>query len=183
MKMDKKVDIPREHPKIAIIGHSGSGKSTLAASLGERFSVPVLHMDTIHFLPNWVERELPDELAIMRAFLDENDEEGWAIDGNYRKLEHERRMEEADLIIYLNFNKYVCFCRAWRRSRVYRNKTRPSIALGCNEKFDKEFRHWILKRGRTKQKLKNYRVILEAYPEKSVEIKNPRALKRFLKEL
>lgn len=183
MKMDKKVDIPREHPKIAIIGHSGSGKSTLAASLGERFSVPVLHIDTIHFLPNWVERELEDELSLMRDFLERNAENGWVIDGNYRKLEHGRRMEEADLIIYLNFNKYVCFCRAWRRSRVYRDKVRPSIAPGCNEKFDKEFRRWILKNGRTKQKLKNYRAILEAYPEKSVEIKNSRSLKRFLKEL
>jgi adenylate kinase family enzyme len=43
--------------KIAIIGHSGSGKSTLAAFLGEKYALPVLHVDTIHFLPGWVERE------------------------------------------------------------------------------------------------------------------------------
>ena len=37
--------------KIAILGTSGSGKSTLAKRLGERYGLPVLHMDTVHFLP------------------------------------------------------------------------------------------------------------------------------------
>ena len=35
--------------KIAILGTSGSGKSTLAKRLGERYGLPVLHMDTVHF--------------------------------------------------------------------------------------------------------------------------------------
>ena len=117
MKQRVNVELPEKGAKIAIIGYSGSGKSTLAAYLGERFSVPVLHIDSIHFLPNWVERELDEELSLMRDFLERNAENGWVIDGNYRKLEHERRMREADLIIYLNFNKFVCFYRAWRRSR------------------------------------------------------------------
>lgn len=42
--------------KIAILGTSGSGKSTLAKRLGERYGLPVLLMDTVHFLPGWVER-------------------------------------------------------------------------------------------------------------------------------
>ena len=42
--------------KIAILGTSGSGKSTLAKRLGERYGLPVLHMDTVHFLPGWVEQ-------------------------------------------------------------------------------------------------------------------------------
>ena len=42
--------------KIAILGTSGSGKSTLAKRLGEAYGLPVLHMDTVHFLPGWVER-------------------------------------------------------------------------------------------------------------------------------
>lgn len=42
--------------KIEILGTSGSGKSTLAKRLGETYGLPVLHMDTVHFLPGWVER-------------------------------------------------------------------------------------------------------------------------------
>lgn len=28
----------------------------------------------------------------------------WVIDGNYRKLEYERRLQEADRIIFMDFN-------------------------------------------------------------------------------
>ena len=42
--------------KIAILGTSGSGKSTLAKRLGERYGLPVLHMDTVHFLPGRPEK-------------------------------------------------------------------------------------------------------------------------------
>jgi Adenylate kinase and related kinases len=42
--------------KIAIIGYSGSGKSTLAAKLGKFYHAEVLHLDSVHFLPGWVER-------------------------------------------------------------------------------------------------------------------------------
>ena len=58
--------------KIAILGTSGSGKSTLAKRLGETYGLPVLHMDTVHFLPGWVERPFEEEEAIVRQFLDEN---------------------------------------------------------------------------------------------------------------
>lgn len=169
--------------KIAIIGHSGSGKSTLAAFLGEKYSVPVLHVDRIHFLPGWVERETEDELGLMRAFLDDNTERGWVVDGNYRKLEYERRMEEADLIIYMNFNRWACFARAFKRSVRYRNRSRESIAPGCPEKFDRAFRRWILHDGRTREKLARYDAVAEKYREKTVVIRDQRGLDRFKDEL
>ena len=62
--------------KIAILGTSGSGKSTLAKRLGERYGLPVLHMDTVHFLPGWVERPFAEEEAIVRQFLDETQAAG-----------------------------------------------------------------------------------------------------------
>lgn len=55
--------------KIAILGTSGSGKSTLAKRLGETYGLPVLHMDTVHFLPGWVERPFEEEETIVRRFL------------------------------------------------------------------------------------------------------------------
>ncbi|MBR3382447.1 MAG: DNA topology modulation protein FlaR [Clostridia bacterium] len=182
MKKRVKTDIP-PNAKIAVIGHSGSGKSTLAVFLSEKYVLPLLHIDAIHFLPNWVEREPEEELALMRAFLDGNEERGWVIDGNYMKLEHERRMEEADLIIYLNFNRLVCYTRALRRSRKYRNKVRSSAAPGCEEKFDLAFQKWILRGGRTKPKLKRYAALVARYGGKSVELKNQREVERFKNEL
>ena len=35
--------------RIAIIGYSGSGKSTLCRFLGEKYVIPMLHFDTVHF--------------------------------------------------------------------------------------------------------------------------------------
>ena len=68
--------------KIAILGTSGSGKSTLAKRLGERYGLPVLHMDTVHFLPGWVERPFAEEEAIVRQFLG----------GERRRLGHRRQL-------------------------------------------------------------------------------------------
>ena len=92
--------------KIAILGTSGSGKSTLAKRLGETYGLPVLHMDTVHFLPGWVERPFAEEEAIVRQFLDEN-AGGWVIDGNYRKTCYARRLEEAGGTVELHEIKGV----------------------------------------------------------------------------
>lgn len=99
--------------KIAIIGYSGSGKSTMAKRISERFGLPVLYLDTVHWLPGWQEREREDSQRIVREFMDAHDE--WVIDGNYKKLEHERRMSEADYILFMDFSRVRCFFRAWKR--------------------------------------------------------------------
>ena len=166
-------------PKIAIIGYSGSGKSTLAQLLSERLSLPVLYVDTIQFLPGWVEREREEKLALMRGFLEANDKTGWIVDGNYSNLEFERRMKEADLIIFLNFNRVDCFIRAYKRSRAYKNKTRPSMTEGCDEKFDGEFKKWLLLEGRSKKRGMRFKETIAKYPEKSVVLKNQRQLDKF----
>ena len=111
--------------KIAILGTSGSGKSTLAKRLGETYGLPVLHMDTVHFLPGWVERPFEEEETIIRRFLDEN-AGGWVIDGNYTKTCYARRLEEADKIIVLWFSPLVCLwparsaCRLTKRKNLIR---------------------------------------------------------------
>lgn len=165
--------------KIAILGTSGSGKSTLAKRLGERYGLPVLHMDTVHFLPGWVERPFAEEEAIVRQFLDEN-AGGWVIDGNYTKTCYARRLEEADKIIVLWFSPLVCLWRAVRRWQQNKGRVRESSAPGCEEKIDAEFVRWILHDGRTAKKRAEMERIGEEYPEKYVMIRNQRELDGFL---
>jgi len=165
--------------KIAILGTSGSGKSTLAKRLGERYGLPVLHMDTVHFLPGWVERPFAEEEAIVRQFLDEN-AGGWVIDGNYTKTCYARRLEEADKIIVLWFSPLVCLWRAVRRWQQNKGRVRESSAPGCEEKIDAEFVRWILHDGRTKQKWAQMERIGEKYPENYILIRNQRELDKFL---
>ena len=166
--------------KIAIIGYSGSGKSTLASLFSKKYGLPLLYLDTTHFLPNWVIRPAEERARIVEDFLDAND--AWVIDGTYTKVFFERRMDEADEIIFMNFNRITCLFRAWKRHRTYRGKTRESITEGCDEKFDREFMMWILRGSRTEKHKAKYRGVMEQYAGKVTVIKNQRELSAFIKE-
>ncbi|MCL1951754.1 MAG: topology modulation protein, partial [Oscillospiraceae bacterium] len=41
--------------RIMVMGSSGSGKSTMAQRLGEITGLPVVHLDSLSWLPGWVE--------------------------------------------------------------------------------------------------------------------------------
>ncbi len=166
--------------KIAIIGYSGSGKSTLAKKLAKVYQADVFHFDTVKFLPNWQDRDEEEQKRITQKFLDTH--ESWVIDGNYSKLFYERRMQEADIIILLLFNRFSCLYRAYQRYLKYKNSTRPDIAEGCNEKFDLAFIKWILRDGRKKQAKDRYKNVISQYSEKTVIIRNQKQLDAYTKK-
>lgn len=167
--------------KIAIVGYSGSGKSTLARNMGAHYGAEVLHLDTVHHLAGWQERDRESKEKIVKAFLDEHS--AWVIDGNYSGLFYDRRMEEADRIVMLLFNRWSCLSRAYKRYRKYRGKTRPDMAEGCSEKMDREFVWWILHGGRTKAARAPYRRVQTQYKDKVVVLKNQKQLDAFVQAL
>lgn len=167
--------------KITIIGYSGSGKSTLAENLARSYSIPKLHMDTLQFQPGWIDSDRDWMEKEMKQFL--SDHKDWVIDGNYSWCFYERRMAEADKIIFLNFSRWNCLYRAFKRYLKYRHKTRESMAPGCPEKFDWEFIRWILWDGRTKNAKERYRNIRSTYPDKFISLKNQKELDAFLKTI
>jgi len=166
--------------KIAILGYSGSGKSTLARFLGDRYGTEVLHLDRVHWLPGWQERDKESKQKIISDFLDCHT--SWVIDGNYSKYSLDRRLEEADLVILLLFGRVTCYLRALRRLHQYRGKSRPDLTEGCPEKVDWEFTKWIFRDGRTAMVQKQYRDIRIRYPAKTRIIRNQRQLDRFMKD-
>ena len=165
--------------KVAIIGFSGSGKSTLAKFLSDIYGVKVLYLDTVHWLPGWQERDKEDSKKIVKAFLDEEDGRGWVIDGSYGKLCFERRMEEADIIVFLNFNRFACMRRAFKRNKEYKGKDRDSMTKGCPERISWEFFWWLAYEGRVKRRRDAFKEVVEKYPEKSVILKNQKQLDTF----
>ncbi|MGN1114969.1 MAG: DNA topology modulation protein [Candidatus Ornithomonoglobus sp.] len=167
--------------KIAVIGYSGSGKSTLAREIGEKYNIDVLHLDKVHWMPEWQTRPLDDKLKIVKDFMDSHS--SWIIDGNYANLFYDRRMEEADKIVFMSFNRFSCLWRAFKRYFTYKGTSRDSMTQGCDEKFDCEFIRWILHEGRAKKHRDRYRSIIRTYSDKAVIIKNQYQLDIFRNDI
>lgn len=166
--------------KTAIIGYSGSGKSTLAQHIALKHGIPVLYLDTVYWLPGWQERTLEEQQSIVQQFMDSHD--SWVIEGNYTRVLHSRRMEEADQIIFMNFNRFTCLFRVLERYFSQRGQTRFSMAEGCPEKMDWDFITWVLITGRTGTKKQHYLSICRQYPEKAVIIRNQKQLDEYCKK-
>ena len=111
--------------KISIIGYSGSGKSTLAETLASYYSIPKLHMDTLQFQPGWIDSDRDWMEEEMKQFLSAHRD--WVIDGNYSWCCYEERMEQADQIIFLNFSRWNCLYRGWKRYHRYKGRVRESM--------------------------------------------------------
>ena len=165
--------------KTMIIGYSGSGKSTLAGKIAKHQNCPVVYIDTIFWLPGWVSRPREDCNRILKEFLDIND--SWVIDGTYSKNNYDRRLEEADRIIFMNFNRFNCLYRALKRRIKYSGISRDSMTEGCPEKFDFEFFLWIMFKGRKKVNKGHFQKALDNYGDKVIVIKNQRQLDTFEK--
>ena len=166
--------------KIAVIGYSGSGKSTLSRKLAERNGLPVLHLDSVHWLPGWQERSREDMRTIVAEYLDAH--ESWVIDGNYSKICFERRMEEADRIVLLQFSALNCLRRVWKRYRMHKGKSRPDMGEGCPERVDLDFLKWVWNYNKNKHK-RNYDLLNRAEGVRVMIFKNRRQLRKFLKQL
>ena len=89
-------------------------------------------------------------------------------------------MEQADQIIFLNFSRWNCLYRGWKRYRRYKGRVRESMAAGCPERFDWEFIRWILWDGRQARQVTRYQTIGQTYPDKFISLKNQKELDCFL---
>jgi adenylate kinase family enzyme len=121
--------------RIAIIGNAGSGKSTLARQLHAIFHLPVYHLDQYFWKSGWVQPDPNEYKKIHDALCDKPE---WIMDGmNLKLLEY--RAKRADIIIFLDFPRYICFWRIFKRTFNYYGRETPSSAAGCSERFDWEF--------------------------------------------
>lgn len=125
--------------KIMVMGSAGTGKSTLAQKLGAFYNTPVFHLDKCFWKPGWVMSSVLEQDEIHKELMTQDN---WIIDGNYTTF-FEARSEQADTIIYLNLNRWICFYRVLKRYFMNRGKTRIDMAEGCEEKIDLEFLVWI----------------------------------------
>ena len=66
------------------------------------------------------------------------DKDAWIIDGiNLRVMEY--RIQRADMIIFLDVPRYLCFYRIFKRTFKNYGKETTSSPQGCPERFNWEF--------------------------------------------
>ena len=164
--------------RILIIGCGGAGKSTLARQLGEKTGLPVVHLDSIFWLPDWAEM---DRDTFDNRIREEMAKEKWILDGNYNRTLPER-IARCDTIIYLDFPRIVCLCGIFKRLLTNLGKTRPDMGKGCKEKIDWQFVCWVWNYNKNKRE-RNYRLLNEATHAETIVLKNRRAVKKFLNSL
>ena len=60
--MNTSLSLEELGPRICIMGPSNSGKSTLADAIARKTSLPLIHLDQLHHLPDskWVPRKPED---------------------------------------------------------------------------------------------------------------------------
>ena len=92
-------------------------------------------------------------------------------------------MEQADLIIFMNFNRWNSLYRVIKRYLKYRGKVREDIAAGCPEKLDWEFIRWVLRDGRKKTDRERYAKVCQTYTDKVAIIHNQKELDNFMENL
>ena len=167
--------------KIAIIGFSGSGKSTLAQKLSQHYGIPALYMDCVHWLPGWQEVDPKEQMRIVGEYLDTHND--WVIDGNYTGTHFDRRMEEADEIIFLCFNRFQCLWRVCKRYVAHKGVNRFSMTQGCDERINWDFIRWVLWEGRSRRKMDRYRSLQDRYAHKFTALRNQRQLDAYCRSL
>ena len=109
-----------------IIGDIASGKSTFAKQLGEKLSLPVLHLDEVMEVMGRTNRD-----AIGAFIRKEAGKSDWIIDGNAFTKDKRYRIERADTMIVFSARPIVTFGR--HLLRWWRMKTSRESRVGAQD--------------------------------------------------
>ncbi|MBK5002380.1 AAA family ATPase [Pseudomonas sp. S31] len=118
--------------RVMIVGQPGSGKSTLARRLGERTGLPVVHIDTIHWQPGWVERSRDEKTRLCHEV---EAGERWIFEGGHSATWN-NRIARADLLIWIDRSTPLRFWRVLLRTLTQHGSTRPDLPENCPERLD-----------------------------------------------
>ena len=127
------------YQRVLVLGNGGAGKSTFARRMGERFSLPVVHLDKLWWLPGWQNRSREQFDALL---AEELSKPAWVMDGNYERT-LPARLAAADAAVFLDIPARTCLEGAYARVEAYAGRTRPDMTEGCPERADGEFEAWI----------------------------------------
>ena len=149
--------------RVMIIGQPGSGKTTLARELGVATRLPVFHIDQIHWMPGWVERDREEKA---RLCAEVHAQPQWVFEGGHASTWPER-LARADTVIWLDVPLWRRLFRVVRRTLSGYGRSRPDLPENCPERFSAEFYRYIWRtRHSARRRMAN--LIASAPPDKTV---------------
>ncbi|MEY9182353.1 AAA family ATPase [Bradyrhizobium sp. USDA 313] len=119
--------------RIIVVGCQGSGKTRLALNLGQKLALPVVHLDTLYWLPGW---KPSDKVSFRARVADAIASDRWIVDGSFAGLAFDLTIARADALIVIERPRWLCQWRIACRSAFARNGARPDLPNGCSEQFD-----------------------------------------------
>lgn len=159
--------------KITVLGYAGSGKTYLSDYISEKKNIPVLHLDEIKWDKEW--NPIDDSLVLPQV-SDFMAKDRWIIDGYYKYLFYDERLEKADMIVLLLLPRLTCFYRAVKRTKSRRQD-------GYKNDLNWWFVKFTLFGCRNKERRQSYAEIAEKYKDKTVILKNKWQVDEFMKNI
>ena len=164
--------------RILIIGGNGSGKTTFSKKLSEKIGIPLIHLDSLYWKDNWTPA-LNDEFDYL--LYQELAKERWILDGNMNRT-FLKRLEYCDSVIYFDFSRLICICRAIKRIIKNYGKSRPDMGGYCPERLDFKFLKAVWNFNK-KNRQRYYELLKSKKNLKIIILKNNRDVKKMLQSL
>lgn len=144
-------NIPEKGPKdlyclplgqrIHIMGDTCSGKSLLAQRLGTVFHFPVIEIDALNWLPNWVALIDSNPAELEKKLNEATAGEAWIVAGSYGRLCQKVFWSRLQTVIFLDLPWRLLVLRLLGRS--WRRWRKKELLWGTNyEDFWKQLRVW-----------------------------------------
>ncbi len=127
--------------RIHVWGNSCSGKSTLGAQLAEYLAAPVVELDALNWLPDWVGLNETDPAELERRMRAATADDAWVAAGSYTAFSARAFWDNVELIIWLDLPRGLLLRRVVRRS--WGRWRRKELLWGTNyEPFWPQFFIW-----------------------------------------
>lgn len=163
--------------RVCIVGISASGKTEFSKYLSEKLQLPLYHMDTFYWQENWVRAPESLWLEKEKQILETS---SWIIEG-YLDEQYPQRLQQADIIIFLDFSGFYCVCNLIKRWWKYHHVPRHEIAVGCTDRLDFHFLKTVLFRRERAEILRALEKT--ATRPKAIVFKNPKELKSWIDKI
>lgn len=161
--------------KIIIIGISGTGKTKLAIELSNLLKIPIVHYDELVWAEKW--QEINEKIVEQKINnIVKNDK--WIIEGFIHPAA-KIRLENAELVIYLDYSGLQAVIGGLQRWWQYRGKNRPEMASGCIEELNWNYLKVMWKRNERTE----IEEAIEGFENKIIRLKTRKEVDNFIAKI